>query len=63
MANDLAAPVEPVRNLPAFATGLNLLQQAVHNNAAPETIRMLIELRDRMIAEEKKAAFDDAFER
>ena len=61
MANDLAAPVEPVRNLPAFATGLNLLQQAVHNNASPETIKMLIELRDRMIAEEKKAAFDDAF--
>jgi hypothetical protein len=61
MANDLAAPVEPVRNLPAFATGLNLLQQAVHNNAAPETIRMLIELRDRMIAEERKADFDAAF--
>ena len=61
MANDLAAPVEPVRNLPAFATGLNLLQQAVHNNASPETIKMLIELRDRMIAEERKADFDAAF--
>ena len=58
MPNDVTLPAEPVRNLPAFATGLNLLQQAVHNNASPETIKMLIELRDRMIAEERKADFE-----
>jgi len=40
---------------------LNLLQQAVHNNAAPATIKMLLDLRDRMISEEKKADFDAAF--
>ena len=61
MPNDVTLPAEPVRNLPAFATGLNLLQQAVHNNASPETIKMLIDLRDRMISEEKKADFDAAF--